>query len=88
MGIITFVGLILADVTARFGSLAPAMGLHFTNNAAMLFVGAKGDLSGLSLYTSEVDLKSTETGAGMMIYLGVMMVCYLIFMLIMRRRRL
>ena len=88
VGIITFIGLILADVTARFGSLAPAMGLHFTNNAAMLVIAPEGDLSGLSLYTSKVDLQSSETGTGMMIYLGVMLTCYLIFMLIMRRRRL
>lgn len=88
IGIITVAGLILADVTARFGSLAPAMGLHFANNAAMLFISADGNLSGYSLYVSTVDLKSSETGQSMMIYLGVMMVCYLIFMLIMRRRRL
>jgi len=88
VGIITFVGLILADVTARFGSLAPAMGLHFMNNAAMLFVSTEGDLSGLSLYTTKVDLQSPETGMGMTVYLGVMLICYLVFMLIMRRRRL
>ena len=88
VGIITVVGLILADVTARFGSLAPAMGLHFANNAAMLFIASDGDMSGFSLYVSKVDLKSPETGTSMMIYLGVMLTCYLIFMLIMRRRRL
>ena len=88
IGVITVVGLILADVTARFGSLAPAMGLHFANNAAMLFISADGNLSGYSLFVSTVNLKSGETGQSMTIYLGVLLVGYGIFMQIMRRRRL
>ncbi|MHA1128852.1 MAG: CPBP family intramembrane glutamic endopeptidase [Alphaproteobacteria bacterium] len=88
IGTITVVGLILADVTARFGSLAPAMGLHFANNAAMLFISTDGNLSGYSLFVSTVNLKSAETGQSMAIYLGVLLLGYLIFMLIMRRRRL
>ena len=44
-------GLIAADLTARTGSLGPAMGLHFMNNAlVILFVSMDGPMSGLSLY--------------------------------------
>ena len=45
-------GLAMADLTARSGTLGPAIAVHFVNNvAAVLFVSYKGDLSGLALFT-------------------------------------
>ena len=89
VAVTTLMGLILADVTARFGSLAPAMGLHFANNLiVMLFMNSPGQLSGMSFYLYEVDLQSEELKYAMLISLASMLTGYVIFMLIMRRRRL
>lgn len=45
-------GVLAADLTARAGTLGPAIALHFVNNAtALLFVSMEGAMSGLSLYT-------------------------------------
>ena len=44
-------GLLMADITARAGTLGPAIALHFVNNvSAMLLVSLEGDLSGLALF--------------------------------------
>ncbi|MGR3271465.1 CPBP family intramembrane glutamic endopeptidase [Thalassococcus profundi] len=45
-------GVAMADLTARTGSLGPAMAVHFVNNTgALLLVSMQGDMSGLALYT-------------------------------------
>ncbi len=89
VAITTLMGLILADVTARFGSLSPAMGLHFANNlVVMLFMNSSGQLSGMSFYLYSVDMQSAQMTSAMLISLTSMLVGYGIFMLIMRRRRL
>ena len=45
-------GVIAADLTARSGTLAPAIALHLLNNlSALLVVGLPGVLSGLALFT-------------------------------------
>jgi membrane protease YdiL (CAAX protease family) len=50
-------GLAMADLTARAGTLGPAIAVHFVNNAqALLFVSLPDSLSGLSLYTLPFDL--------------------------------
>ncbi|MEO0390323.1 MAG: type II CAAX endopeptidase family protein [Pseudomonadota bacterium] len=44
-------GLLMADLTARSGSLGPAMAVHFLNNViAMLIISVPDDLNGLALY--------------------------------------
>ncbi|OUS07520.1 hypothetical protein A9Q96_06320 [Rhodobacterales bacterium 52_120_T64] len=89
VAITTLTGLILADVTARFGSLSPAMGLHFANNlVVMLFMNSPGQLSGMSFYLYDIDLQSPQLKTAMLISLASMLFGYGIFMLIMRRRRL
>ena len=46
-----FFGLAAADLTARSGTLGPAIALHLANNvSALLLVSMQGSLSGLSLY--------------------------------------
>lgn len=89
VAVTTLIGLILADVTARFGSLSPAMGLHFANNLfVMLLLNSPGQLSGVSLYLYSIDLQSEQMRSAMLVSLGAMLTGYVIFMLIMRRRRL
>ncbi|MGA9408943.1 MAG: CPBP family intramembrane glutamic endopeptidase [Roseobacter sp.] len=59
-------GLAMADITARAGTLGPAIALHLSHNAvAILFVSIQDELSGLALYTVEIDLADTEAVSGM-----------------------
>ncbi|MEE9454568.1 MAG: CPBP family intramembrane glutamic endopeptidase [Paracoccaceae bacterium] len=82
-------GLIAADLTARLGNLSAAMGLHFANNfLVMEIMNMKGQLSGVSLFLFEADLKSAGTGVAIGISLIAMPVIYSIFVIIHRRRRL
>lgn len=54
-------GMLMADLTARTGTLGPAIAVHFVNNViAMLFTAMPDNLSGLALYvmpfaTSDAD---------------------------------
>ena len=44
-------GILAADLTARNGTLGPAIALHFTNNfMALVILGLEDFLGGLSLY--------------------------------------
>lgn len=59
-------GLAMADVTARAGTLGPAIALHLSHNAvAILFVSIQDELSGLALYTVTIDLADSEAVSGM-----------------------
>ena len=50
-------GLAAADLTARTGSLGPAIALHFVNNFFAIFVtSVQDDLAGLALWTVALDL--------------------------------
>lgn len=54
-------GLAMADLTARSGTLGPAIAVHLVNNvAAVLFVSYKGDLSGLALFTLPTGVDAVE----------------------------
>jgi membrane protease YdiL (CAAX protease family) len=49
--------LVAADLTARAGTLGPAIALHFmSNTSALLFLSAEGTLSGLALFRLQVDM--------------------------------
>ncbi len=82
------IGLIAADVTARTGSLGAAIGLHFANNAVgLLGVALAGDISGLALFVTPFQAGQTVTmRQGLLLEIGVMVVVYLIYLRIMRRR--
>ena len=55
-------GLAAADLTARTGNMGAAVGLHFANNAQILFlVGTSGNLDGLACYIDA--LPATDTFA-------------------------
>ncbi|WP_299139310.1 CPBP family intramembrane glutamic endopeptidase [uncultured Tateyamaria sp.] len=47
----TVFGLLMADLTARSGTLGPAMAVHFVNNiSAMVLTSTPDEMSGLALY--------------------------------------
>ncbi len=53
----TLFGAAAADLTARSGTLGPAIALHFINNVfAILFAAPLGDLDGAALYTFPLSL--------------------------------
>lgn len=57
-------GLAMADVTARAGTLGPAIAIHLIHNAvAILFVSVQDELSGLALYTVSIDISDREAVA-------------------------
>jgi uncharacterized protein len=84
----TLMGLVFGDVTARSGSLALAIGLHFANNAfAMLVVATPSALSGFALYLSPVDTGDPATvRAGIIANMGLIAAVWLIYILLQRRR--
>lgn len=54
-------GVLMADLTARAGSLGPAIVLHMVNNvSALLFVSLPDNLNGLALYVTPVSMDDTE----------------------------
>ena len=53
----TFYGLVMADLTARAGSLGPAIALHFVNNVfALLILATPTSLSGFALWLQPVPM--------------------------------
>lgn len=54
-------GILMADLTARSGSLGPAIAVHFWNNvSAMMIVSLPDELSGLALYLTPFSLDDIE----------------------------
>ncbi|SFS88568.1 hypothetical protein SAMN04488040_2262 [Sulfitobacter marinus] len=54
-------GMLMADLTARAGSLGPAIAVHFCNNvSAILIISMPHDLSGLALYLTPFSMEDTE----------------------------
>lgn len=57
----TLFGMLMADLTARAGSLGPAIAIHFCNNvSALLFVSLPDELSGLALYLTPFSMEETD----------------------------
>ncbi|MEM6480210.1 MAG: CPBP family intramembrane glutamic endopeptidase [Pseudomonadota bacterium] len=57
----TAFGLAAADLTARSGTLGPAVAMHFINNvAAILLIAPEGNFDGLALYTYPFGLDDTD----------------------------
>jgi membrane protease YdiL (CAAX protease family) len=54
-------GLLAADLTARSGTLGPAIALHFVNNlSAILIISLPDNLAGLALYVTPFSLDDTD----------------------------
>lgn len=80
-------GIAMADLTARAGTLGPAIAVHFVNNAiAILVVSMPDGLSGLSLYHSPFDISdNTAVRALMPVEFMMIFVCWLGARLAIRR---
>lgn len=80
-------GLLMADLTARAGTLGPAIAVHMVNNVyAILIVSVPDTLSGLSLATTPYPLSDIEHMRGwLMIDLAFMIVSWLGARLAIRR---
>lgn len=80
-------GMLSADLTARAGTLGPAIAVHFFNNLiAILFVSVPGNLSGLSLFLMPFGLDDTDVMRGWLVVdFAMMAVCWLVARLALRR---
>ena len=89
VGATILTGLILGDITARFGDLSIAMGLHFANNlTVILLLGVPGQISGLSLFLHDFNIQDTDAmRIGILSSTGLMLAVYFVFLLVMRGRR-
>ena len=80
-------GMLMADLTARSGSLGPAIAVHFWNNvSAMMFLSAPDQFSGLSLYTTPFALSDAAAlRAWLPVEFAMMFVLWLAARLALRR---
>lgn len=80
-------GALMADLTARSGSLGPAIAVHMANNVtALLLTGLEDSLNGLALYTYPVALSDEAAlRAYLPVDLMVMIVSWLAARLALRR---
>lgn len=80
-------GLLMADLTARAGTLGPAMAVHFFNNAAALLLFASPtSLNGLALYLIPFDMADTgNLRPWMAVDFALMLVSWLTARLAIRR---
>ncbi len=63
----TVFALAAGDLTARFGTLAPAVALHLVNNVSAILVAApQGRFDGLALYAYPFSLKESEAVLALM----------------------
>lgn len=80
-------GVLMADLTARAGTLGPAIAVHLVNNvSALLIVSLPDTLSGLSLFTVPYSMSDAEALRGWLaIDFATMFVCWLAARLALRR---
>lgn len=69
---------VAADLTARSGTLGPAIALHFVNNAmAILYAALPGPVSGLSLFHYALPYGDRVTDSLIVVDLGILFVSWL-----------
>lgn len=80
-------GLMMADITARAGTLGPAIAIHLANNTMpILLMGYVDDMSGLALYVTPLNLQDPDLVWTWLPYdLGWMFVSWLTARLVLRR---
>ncbi|MTJ04514.1 MAG: CPBP family intramembrane metalloprotease [Sediminimonas qiaohouensis] len=78
---------IASDITARAGTLGPAIALHFASNtAAILVVSGDPDLTGLALWRLQLDLSDPSIlWSVMSVDLGMLVLAWLVARLALRR---
>lgn len=79
-------GTVAALVTIRTGNLGAAAGLHFGNNASMVFVGNAGHLDGFSLFVADMAPMSGYTTYSMALQTALIMAAYFIWSAYMKKR--
>lgn len=73
-------GILLCKVTLRTGNLGAALGIHFANNlTAMFLLGMDGNMNGMALFSTEVDLTSPLMSAALILHTLVMLAVYRIW---------
>ncbi|MEM8871328.1 MAG: type II CAAX endopeptidase family protein [Pseudomonadota bacterium] len=84
----TLVGLIAADVTARTGGIAAAVGIHLGNNAlGLLLVAVPGPFGVVSLFTHPLDLSdAASVRPFILMNIAVILVGYGLWLLYLRLR--
>jgi len=75
----TVFGLLMADLTARSGTLGPAMAVHFSNNiSAMVLTATPDEMSGLALYVLPFGMgDEAQMAAWLPVDFGFMLVSWL-----------
>jgi membrane protease YdiL (CAAX protease family) len=70
----TLFGLVAGDLTARSGTLGPAIAVHFINNMTVIFIApVAGVLSGFGLWTRDVDLDTAFSDPVLMCFEGLIL---------------
>ncbi|MEP6065076.1 MAG: CPBP family intramembrane glutamic endopeptidase [Paracoccaceae bacterium] len=82
-----FFGILMADLTARAGTLGPAIAIHFVNNfMAILLFASADELNGLALYTLPFGLGDEDAIRILLVIdLFYMSVSWLVARLVLRR---
>ncbi|MEC7765070.1 MAG: type II CAAX endopeptidase family protein [Pseudomonadota bacterium] len=82
----TTTGILLCLITMRTGNLGAAAGLHFGNNAALIFIGIDGNLDGFSLFVVGMQLESGYTAYSILSQTAYTLVLFTAWWLWMNRR--
>ncbi|MFL4469574.1 lysostaphin resistance A-like protein [Tateyamaria armeniaca] len=82
----TMFGVLMADLTARSGTLGPAIAVHFANNlSAMVLTSVPDEMSGLALYVLPFGLSDeAQMAAWLPVDFGFMLVSWLVARLAIR----
>ena len=68
VGLTGFFGLLMADLTARSGSLGLAWGMHFGNNILAILIFTTGEaLDGVALFRLPYSLTDPSSVAGLLV---------------------
>lgn len=82
-----FFGLLMADLTARAGTLGPAIAVHFFNNvSSLLFISVPDSLNGLALYNLPYSMSDTEAlRLWLPVDFAIMLIGWLLARVVLRR---
>ncbi len=82
----TLFGILMADLTARSGTLGPAIAVHFVNNlSAMVITSVPDEMSGLALFVLPFGLADeAQMAAWLPVDFGIMFVSWLVARLAIR----
>jgi len=80
-------GVLMADLTARAGTIGPAIAVHFFNNfIALLIIASPSSLNSLALYVLPYEMSDTQAlRPWMVVDFAIMGVCWLVARLAIRR---